>query len=224
MPSTGAMRLELAAAKPRAKHIIEYLTRWGVESPSTWTPEKKYGEWARDNVEQRINAWTTLATIAGFLAAFVLSEVTGIEHSDWTGSSVDFTVYAVLMSLSLASLVSSVLLLTGVIWNVQRQLGHDFAIRSLDGIDGFEPGVGAHMLLKAFTERHRFCGCPFNIVNASGYLFVFGTSTYLTSVALKLQASVPSDATALRVVLVVLILLPVAASVLLVVKMGIKLS
>ena len=224
MASTAAVRLDSAFAKERAKHVIKYLTRWGVENPNTWVPNGKYGEWAHDNVEQRIDAWSTLATIAGFLAAFVLSEVTGIEHSDWMGSSVDFTVYAVLMSLSLSSLVSSVLLLTGVIWNVQRQLGHDFAIKSQDGINGFEPGVGAHMLLKSFTERHRFCGCPFNIVNASGYLFVFGTSTYLTSVALKLQASVPSDAIALRVVLVVLTLLPVAASVLLVIKMGTKLS
>jgi len=95
-------------------------------------------------------------------------------------------------------LISSVVILSAAMWNVQRELARDFRYESNNkGSLGprFNPGTGARLYKLEYINRVPFCcgKAHVDIVNVAGALFLAGVATYTLAIIIKVEASVGPD-------------------------------
>lgn len=177
-------------------------------------------------MEKRLESWNILATISGFLAAFVISSLLSVESDDWPEDKTPFlAVHTLCLSFSASALIMATTLLSAVMWNIARELSADYyrwyARGRYQGLENFKVGFGAWRRLKLFTEES-FLPLRVNAVNMSGQCFLAGTSSYFIAIACKLIAFV--EEVWIWVPCITMLMASVIFALSCVVKMGVKLS
>jgi hypothetical protein len=178
---------------------------WLVEHAKTrWRrgpPDKTQNyKWCENNVQSRVESWTVLVTVAGFLGAFALDSVAEMESPPDNASiyqSIFFALQHYGLTIAASSLLFATVVLSAVLWNVARELSLDHFIKERMDSPGykealgenFEVGYGAWCVLKSFTEDSVL---PFgiNAVDLSGKLFVLGLSAYVLAICASVLTSI----------------------------------